>query len=272
MAPIGLVLMFVVGVCPLIAWRRASWGNLRKNFLIPGIVGVAVLVALLVLGVRHGYALVSFALAGFVAAAIASEFVKGVRARLSMAHEDVFTAFGRMVWNNKRRYGGYTVHLGVILLLVGITGSYGFKQELDQQRLTKGQSLTIGRYELTYTDFSTYDTAEKTVGTATLEIKEGGKVIGTVSPVREFYFNKDQPWTRVDRNSNLARDVYVSLLQYSEAGAEILVKVDINPLVSWLWVGGFVMVIGALIAIWPSRAEKRRQTARYETQARLHEV
>jgi cytochrome c-type biogenesis protein CcmF len=110
------------------------------------------------------------------------------------------------------------------------------------------------------------------VGTATFEIRDVGRLIGTVKPVREFYFNKDQPWTRVDRNSNLARDVYVSLLQYSDGGAEILVKVDINPLVSWLWVGGIVMVIGALIAMWPSRAEKRRQSARYEAQARLHEV
>jgi cytochrome c-type biogenesis protein CcmF len=272
MAPIGLVLMFLVGVCPLIAWRRASLSNLRKNFLIPAIVGVVVLVVLLALGMRHGYALVSFALAGFVITAIVLEFGKGLKVRRDMTRENPVVAFGKMVWNNKRRYGGYTVHLGVILLLVGITGSYGFKQELDQQRLTKGQSLTIGKYELTYTGFSTYDTNEKTVGTATFEIKEGGKVIGSVSPVREFYFNKDQPWTRVDRDSNLIRDVYVSLLQYSDNGAEVLIKVDINPLVSWLWVGGFVMALGALIAIWPSRAEKRRQAARYEVQARLHEV
>jgi cytochrome c-type biogenesis protein CcmF len=272
MPPLGLVLMFIVGVCPLIAWRRASLRNLRRNFLIPAAVGVVVLVVLLVLGMRHVYALLSFALAGFVVAAIITEWVKGLRARLQMARENVVVALARMVWGNKRRYGGYTVHLGVILLLIGITGSYAFKQVLDQQRLVKGESLTLGGYELTYTDFSTYDTNEKTVGTATFEIKKGGTVVGTVKPVREFYFSKDTPWTRVDRNSNLARDIYVSLLQYSDGGGEILVMVEINPLVSWLWIGGFVMVIGALIAMWPSRAEKRRQVARYEAQARLHEV
>jgi cytochrome c-type biogenesis protein CcmF len=272
MAPIGLVLMFVVGVCPLIAWRRASYNSLRRSFLIPGIVGLVVLAVLLVLGMRHVYALISFALAGFVIAAIVQEFTRGVLVRRHMSHENVFKAFGRMVWNNKRRYGGYTIHLGVVLLLVGITGSYAFKQVLDQQTLTKGQSLTIGRYELTYTGFNSYDTSEKTVGVATFELKQGGKVIGTIKPVREFYLNKDQPWTRVARDVSLTRDVYVSLLQYSDAGQQILVMVEVNPLVSWLWIGGFVMVIGTLIAIWPSRAEKRRQAARYESQARLHEV
>jgi len=90
--------------------------------------------------------------------------------------------------------------------------------------------------------------------------------------VREYYFNKDQDWTRIDRQSTLGRDLYVSMLGYSEDSGEANIKVDINPLVSWLWIGGIVMMIGGLIAIWPDRREERRLAARYERQARLHEV
>src|SRR5660397_189093 len=271
MAPIGLVLMFLVGICPLIAWRRATLANLGKNFMYPGSVALATLVVLLAMGMRHVYALISFTLVAFVLATIILEFARGTWVRRQMSGQNLLSALASLTWRNKRRYGGYTVHLGIVLILVGVTGSYAFKQEV-QETLTPGDTVAVGEYELTYQDFSTYDTSEKRVGTAEFSLTEDGQPLGVVRPVREFYFLKDQPWTRVDRHSTLSRDVYVSLLQYSGEGEEIKVQVDINPLINWLWIGGFVVALGALIAMWPDSREQSRLAARYERQARLHEV
>lgn len=271
MVPIGLLLMFVTGVCPLIAWRRATFSNLRKNFVYPAAVGVVVLAALLALGVRGFYPLLSFALASFVIATVALEFGRGTWVRHQMQQENVAKALVGLTWRNKRRYGGYIVHVGVVLLLVGVTGSSAFKVKADQV-LTKGQSMQIGGYQLTYDSFNSYDTNEKTVGQVTFTLKKDGQFIGTVTPVKEYYFNKDQPWTRVDRNTSLTRDVYVSLLEYSTDTGEAKVEAFINPLISWLWIGGIVMAIGGIVALWPDGRDQRRLAARYERQARLHEV
>lgn len=271
MAPIGLVLMLLVGICPLIAWRRATLANLEKNFMYPGGVGLVVLVVLIAMGMRHVYALISFTLVAFVLATVAMEFARGTWVRSQMSGQNLLRALFSLTWRNKRRYGGYIVHVGVILILLGVTGSYAFKQEVVET-ITPGDTIAVGEYEVTYQDFSTYDTSEKRVGTAEFSLREDGKSLGLIRPVREFYFLKDQPWTRVDRDSTLSRDVYVSLLEYSGEGEEIKVQVDVNPLINWLWIGGFVLVFGALIAMWPDSREQRRLAARYERQARLHEV
>jgi cytochrome c-type biogenesis protein CcmF len=272
MVPIGLILMFITGVCPLIAWRKASFSNLQKNFAYPATVGVVALVVLLAFGMRHLLAIISFSVAAFVLAAIMMEFARGAWVRREMTGENLLKALGTLVWRNKRRYGGYIVHTGVILFLIGTTGHFAFKDEV-QQTIGKGESIVIGKYEVTYVDFTSRDTEEKRLGQALFTIKEDGRSIATVKPVREYYFQKDQKWTRIDRHSNLVRDVYVSLLEYEgAAGEQVLVKVDINPLTIWLWIGGIVMVAGGVIAMWPDRREERRLAARYERQARLHEI
>jgi cytochrome c-type biogenesis protein CcmF len=272
MTPIGLVFMFVTGICPLIAWRRATFANLRKNFIYPGSVAAVVLVLLLVFGMRHVYALISFTISSFVLATILVEFARGSWVRHQMSGESILKSPFSLTWRNKRRYGGYIVHTGVILFLIGTTGHYAFKDEV-QQTLKKGESVTIDKYEVTYEEFSSRDTQEKRVGQAVFTVKEDGQNVATLTPVREYYFQKDQKWTRVDNHSTLVRDVYVSLLEYEgDAGEQILVKVDINPLTSWLWIGGMVMVLGGVVAMWPDRREERRLAARYERQARLHEI
>lgn len=272
MAPIGLVLMAVTGICPLIAWRRATFAHLRKNFMYPAGVALVVLVVLVASGMRHIMATISFTLCAFVLSTVFLEFARGAWVRREMAGENLLKALVTLIWRNKRRYGGYIVHAGVILFLMGATGHYAFKEEL-QQPLKQGESMTVSGYELTYLSFSSYDTNEKRVGQAVFTVKEDGKAIATLQPIREYYFNKDQNWTRIDRHSNLVRDVYVSLLEYQgDNGEQVLVKVDVNPMTSWLWIGGLVMVAGGIIAMWPDRREERRLAARYERQARLHEI
>jgi len=191
--------------------------------------------------------------------------------RREMAGENIVRALGSLTWRNKRRYGGYIVHMGVILLLIGVTGSYAFKQE-QTQTLTQGQSMAVGSYELTYVSMENYSTDEKTVGRATFNVKQDGRDLGAVYPIREYYIQKDQPWTRIDRQSTLGRDVYLMLLDYSPDTGEVNMEVNINPLISWLWIGGIVMVIGGIVAIWPDKRDTRRLAARYERQARLNEV
>jgi cytochrome c-type biogenesis protein CcmF len=271
MVPIGLLLLFVTGVCPLIAWRRASFSNLRKNLIFPVATAAVAFVVLFALGVRGFYPLLSFTLSAFVLATVSLEFGRGAWVRHQMQQENVAKALVGLTWRNKRRYGGYIVHVGVVLLLVGVTGSSAFKVKADQV-LTKGQSMQVGGYQLTYDSFNSYDTNEKSVGQVTFTLKKNGQFLGTVTPVKEYYFNKDQPWTRVDRDTTLARDVYVSLLEYSTDTGEAKVEAFVNPLISWMWIGGFVMAIGGIVALWPDGRDQRRLAARYERQARLHEV
>ncbi len=271
--PIGLVFMFLTGICPLIAWRRATFANLSKNFMYPGGTAAVVLVALLAFGMTHVWALIAFTLSAFVLGTIFMEFARGTLVRREMTGDNIFKAFTSLVRRNKRRYGGYIVHAGVILFLIGVTGHYSFQEKAQNVQLAKGEAVTVGDYTVTYEEFSSFNTDEKSVGQAVFRLEEDGKFLGTAEPVREFYFAKDQPWTRVDRHSTLLRDVYVSLMEYEAPdGATITVDVSVNPLTSWLWIGGIVATLGGLIALWPDRREERRLAARYERQARLHEV
>jgi cytochrome c-type biogenesis protein CcmF len=268
MTPIGLVLLFVTGICPLIAWRKATLANLRKGLVIPTLAGIAVAIILLLTPAtrHHPYAVTSFALSAFVLSSMILQFAKGARVRSAMSGENIFRSLGSLIMRNKRRYGGYIVHVGVVLLLIGVTGSNAFKQE-TQQTLRKGQTLSVGRYAVTYDSFTTYDTNEKQVGTVTFTVRENGRLVGRVSPTREFYFAKQQPWTRIDRQSTMGRDVYVALLDYSAKTGQALVKVDINPLVGWVWIGAVVMVLGGMICILPDKREARRLAARMEADA-----
>jgi cytochrome c-type biogenesis protein CcmF len=224
---------------------------------------VIALVVLLALGLRRPYTLLSFTLATFAAASVALQYGRGWRNRRKATGKDWLRAFGGMVWSNRSRYGGFLVHLGVIIVLVGITGSYAFKQVASGD-LSKGSTLDVGRFELTYDGLALEQAPDKQIARATFTVSHGGKVVGTVKPVREFYPAKDQTWTRVALYSTLAGDVYVSLLGYKDdAGSSVTVQAQLNPLVGWIWIGGGVLVVGGLIALWPTRRSrnKRREAA-----------
>jgi cytochrome c-type biogenesis protein CcmF len=162
-----------------------------------------------------------------------------------------------MIWANRPRYGGFLVHLGIILLLVGVTGSYAFKQSTEGD-VAKGGSLAIGRYELVFDGLATTQTADKQVASATFTLEESGKILGTIRPVKEYYPANDQTWTHVALHSTLAGDVYVTLLDYAGDGSSVSIQAQVNPLVNWLWIGGAIMVLGGLIALWPRRPKGGR--------------
>ncbi len=262
MVPIGLALLFLTGICPLISWRRTSGKNLKKNFLYPFI--ITIIGGIIIFGwtIQHPWALTSFTLSIFVVATIIMEFIRGTKVRREMKREGYLKSFFNLIRRNERRYGGYIIHIGIVLIFVGITGSSAFKSE-KLVTLEKGESLTIKGYELKYENFSSYPTQDRYVTAATLSVYRKGKKLGTLRPEKNLYRNQEQPTTEVAIRSTLVEDLYVILVQYEEDGRATF-KVLINPLIVWIWIGGFVVLAGgAIVVMWPNKREKQRLALSY---------
>jgi cytochrome c-type biogenesis protein CcmF len=252
-APLGLILLFLTGVGPVIAWRRASTRNLQKSFLIPVAVGLLGGVILFALGVRHYYAMLSFCLCFFVLTTIVMEFYRGVRARQAMVGEDPFTALFRLIRKNRRRYGGYIIHLGVVMMFLAITGTSAFKVE-KQITVKPGDTFDVGRYTLRYDGVKARETPHIGYLTAQVALLENGRQIDTMQPEKRFYKKPQQPTTEVAIRSTIGADLYLVLGSYDEASQMATILAYINPLVSWLWWGGIVLALGTMVTIIPSRA------------------
>jgi len=255
-APLGVLLLFLAGVGPVMAWRRASVKNLQKSFAVPLASGFLGGVIFFLLGVRHYYAVIIFSLALFVLAAIFSEFYRGTRARQAMQHEGPAQALGRLVGKNPRRYGGYVIHIGVVMIFVGVAASSLFKVE-KQITLEQGDSFEVGRYTLRYEGIKVSEDDHIASQAAVVEVFVAGKQIDTLHPEKRFYKKQDQPATEVAIRQTLREDLYVILGSYDEASGLATLQVFVNPLVSWLWLGGLVLVLGTVIAMYPNPAERR---------------
>ncbi|HET9480213.1 MAG TPA: heme lyase CcmF/NrfE family subunit, partial [Candidatus Polarisedimenticolia bacterium] len=194
--PLGLSLIFVTGVGPLIAWRRASGQNLRRNFTAPCLAALAAAVLLAALGVRHLRALAAFALSVFVIATIVLELHRGARARMRSAGETFVQGLAGLVGRNKRRYGGYLVHVGMVMIFVGIAGSSAFQQEAVAH-IRRGESFTVGPYELKFVDTASSHDAHKDVLSTSLDVYRRGEKVTTLRPEKFFYRASEQPTTEV---------------------------------------------------------------------------
>jgi cytochrome c-type biogenesis protein CcmF len=250
-SPIFLAIILLTGICALIGWRRASIKNLIRNFLWPLVVALILGIALFFLGIREWYALVAFFLCGFVLSTILYEWFRGTRARHRMRTENYFKAFWGLIWTNRPRYGGYIVHIAIILIAIGVVGSSLYNVE-KEATLIPGESMTINKYTLTYDNIDQYETESKGVITATLSIYNQDKFVGTLTPEKYFHRSYEQPVTEVAVRSTLIEDLYVILVD-SDANGTTAFKVLINPLVNWIWIGGGIFVLGGLIAFWPER-------------------
>jgi cytochrome c-type biogenesis protein CcmF len=252
--PLFLVLILITGICPLIGWRKASPDNLRKNFMIPLLVTIAGGVLLFVMGIRRFYPLAAFTLSIFVAVTIFREFWTGTRARSTLTGEPAYLSFPRLLWKMRRRYGGFIAHLGVVLMVIGITGSSAFKLE-DQATLSRGQRLNVGSYVLRYDKLGKYNDRNREVFVATLAVFKDGQPLGTIRPEKRYYVNADEPTTEVSLRSTLLEDLYVTMPKIGKNNA-VTLRVAVNPLLVWVWIGGFLMVIGGVISIIPKRKRK----------------
>ncbi len=247
--PIGLALLGLTGLCPLIAWRKASAENLRRNFFLPFMVAIAGGVVLYLWGIRQLYPFLSFTISLFVIFTIFLDFYRGGRARKDMTGGSFAGALWSLVIRNKRRYGGYIVHLGIVIVFVGITGD-AFKMD-KQITVNKGDSFKVKNYSIRYDSLSRYPTETKEVVSATLSVYNAGKRIALLTPEKNLHRGHDQPTTEVAIHSTLKEDLYVILAGYE--GEMVTFKVLVNPLVVWLWIGGGVMALGAILALFPGR-------------------
>ena len=254
--PLGVLLLFLSGVGPVIAWRRASAKSLKRNFIVPLLSGLLTGALFLALGFRNYYAVVVFSLAGFVLGTIISEFVRGTRARQAMLHESAVQALNRLVAKNPRRYGGYVIHLGVVLMFIGVAGSSFFKVE-KQISLKPGESFQVGRYTLQYSGIKNSEDAHIASQAAEVEVFVGPQRIDTLYPEKRLYKKQNQPTTEVAIRPTLREDLYVVLGNYDAPSGLATLQVFINPLLSWLWIGGLTLVLGTCITMAPNPAERR---------------
>ena len=268
--PLGLALLGLTGIGPLIAWRHASKGNLMRQFVMPVGVALTTLGILVALGVRDFYAVVTFGLAGFVLAGIFQEFTRGVGARHRLHGEGYVTAFARLVARNRRRYGGYVVHVGIVVYFVAFAGM-AFDSNMEAS-LVPGESVEMRSsyghtYEFTHLGVSQGWELNRFVSTALVEVKRNGESIGRIKSEKRQHFTcrvqvepcpRDlreasfEPSTEAGIRSDLREEIYVVFAGSVEGTEEAVYRFTLNPLVWWVWFGGVILVIGGMVTMWPS--------------------
>ncbi len=260
--PLGLALLALTGIGPLIAWRRASIPNLRRQFAVPVTTGVFVLLIFLVGGMREVGPLLAVSLGGFVLATVIQEFARGARARHRQYSEPMALAVVQLLARNRRRYGGYIVHVAIVLLFVAFAGM-AFKTE-TQATLRPGESATLASpyghvYTFTHLGISQYNALNREITAALVDVRRDGKPVGRLRTEKRQHVDAIgrptfEPSTEVGIKSGLREDLYVVLGGLVGGTEQAVYRFTINPLVWWVWFGGFVFVIGGLIVLWPGGA------------------
>lgn len=257
--PLGLLLLALTGIGPLIAWRKATTANLRRQFIAPGLSFVATFLLLVLFGMRSFAVMMCLALAAFVLATVVQEFARGTRARMRMYHEGWGIALANLIARNRRRYGGYLVHVGILVYFVAFAGS-SFRVDREVA-LKPGESAEVKSpygwtYTFTHTGVSQYSALNREVSAARLEVSRDGKPLGPlVSEKRQHVdaFGRPtfNPSTEVGLMMGLREDVYVVFESAVGNSEEANYRFTINPLVGWVWIGGCILALGGLIAMWP---------------------
>jgi cytochrome c-type biogenesis protein CcmF len=251
--PIAIFLMFLTGVGPLLAWRRASPDSLKRNFLWPAIIALASGIVLYLRGVRHFYAWLALVMSVFVTVTIIREFYKGAAARRVGTGETLPEAIVNLTLRNTRRYGGYIVHFGFVLLFIGLVGQ-AFTTDAEGE-LGIGDTLSVREYTLRMEKLGVEETPNYGAQKATVGLFEYGKKVANLFPEKRLYKagQETQPTTEVAIYSTAKNDVYVVFQGGTKDGKRAVVQVFYNPLVMWVWIGTIVLVAGTLIALLPNK-------------------
>ncbi len=258
--PIGLFLLLLTGVGPLIAWRKSSLNSLRRAFLIPGITGLAVIVTLLASGIRSLAPLLSFGLCAFVITTIVSEFWKGSRAIQLKEHVALPRAAFELTSRNTRRYGGYLVHMGIVIMFIGFTGRAFDLHETRSVGLN--QSLRFGHYDLKLLSVTNGENANYEFSHAIIDVSRNGQVIDQLDPEIRLYKSSQEQASLVGIRRRLNEDLYVNFSGISPDNTKAIFQMYVFPLVSWIWIGYFVVLGGTIICLIPGKV--RLQYARTE--------
>jgi cytochrome c-type biogenesis protein CcmF len=260
MGPLGLLLVLLMGLCPVVEWRRISPGQLLRSLWLQAVVAAITAALLVLFRIREAWAVISFSATAFVATTIILQMAQGIAARTHAAGENLVVATGRAIGNNRRRYGGLLIHFSILLIVIGITGSQAYQAEV-QVVLATGETVQISDYTLAYRDYSYRQFEEggnKIRNQAVVDIYRGDRRVATVRPERNLHANMQGAVTEVALRASLREDLYVILASLEPDGLAAF-QVLINPLIVWLWIGGGVLIAGTLIAAWPT-GQKRRSS------------
>jgi cytochrome c-type biogenesis protein CcmF len=282
--PIAMFLLFLTGVGPLLAWRKTSTESLRKNFGWPLIGGLATAVIAVALGLREFYVTLCLMLSGFVTFTVLSEFFRGARVIAARTGSNLISSAAQLTMRNTRRYGGYVIHFGMVLVFIGISGQ-AFNQDKQMEmspgqsasqslsrspgvggaaqaglynqgkpaEMTTGSVMTIGPYTLHLQNFDSDQQPNYSSERATIDVDKGGKSVMMLYPQRRFYPSNEESGTMVAISSTLKEDLYVVYAGRSPDSNLPVIHAYLNPLVKWIWLGGLVVVLGTILALLPNR-------------------
>lgn len=249
--PIALFLLLLTGIGPLIAWRKSSFESLKKAFRWPTILGVTTAVVLIALGMRHPYALLSFALCSFVTTTILLEFWKGSNAIRAKSGENLISAMIELTHRNTRRYGGYLVHVGIVIMFIGYTGA-AFNQNKTVE-LAQGESTQLGPYTIKVTGYEEGEESNQyRWDRVIVDLSKNGEHLSIEKPERRFFIASQTPTTDVALRRRLNEDVYINFAG-TGAGNNVVMQAYIFPLVSWIWIGFLVVLFGTLVCLVPDK-------------------
>jgi cytochrome c-type biogenesis protein CcmF len=251
MVPIGLILLFLTGVGPLIAWRKASASHLRYQFAVPGTAAAIAVAICFAAGMQSSWAaVICFGLCAFVIGTISQEFVRGIAIRKKNTGTDAVSAMLGMVIRGRRRYGGYIVHVGIVLMFVGFAGT-AYQKE-SEVRVEAGTEAKIGKYTIRFERLAHEEDRQKEMVTGEVTALVNGKVIDHLRPAKWFFRNHEsEPTTEVAIRRSPAEDLYITLGGYDLAEGNATLKVVVNPVVDWIWFGFMMLAIGTAIALIP---------------------
>ena len=268
----GLPLLLLMGIGPLIAWRRASWRAVSQMFLVPA--GIALLAGLGLIAAGAGSSipgLVAYTFSAFVLASIVYEFVRGTRARRALSGGSWLGAFTSLVGRNRRRYGGYVVHAAIVLLAIGIAGSNAY-QTVREQRLAVGQSMQVGSYTLVYRGSERKTTPQGFEVRGNVDVYRDGRFVERLRPGKNHYVREQQDSTEMAIRSDKLTGEDLDLVPDYDKSGNFYLKALVKPLVNLIWIAGVVFLLGSLIALWPDAREQRRLAERYAPRRALAEA
>lgn len=261
--PLAVVIMLLMGIGPVIAWRRASMRSVLVSVLLP-LAASVILGVLLAFYLYYSYhqssvlATMGLIAAAFVLVTVISEFVRSVRARVALTGENWAASFIRLLSKNRRRYGGYVVHFALAVMALGIAGSGAFHSD-KQVTMKVGDTADIGAYTVKFAGVGVTTSADNATRNlyGNLVVSHGEQVMGVLRPSATFYQNGNSPTTNVALYSRPLKDLYVVMLGTAN-GSEAIFDMHVNPLVQFIWLGGYLFILGTVVSLWPESFRKRQ--------------
>jgi len=253
--PLFAGLLFLMAIAPLSAWGHSTIQTLGRAVWKSALVATVVTIAIAIFYTQNGYALVGFFLVALALLTTFHEFFRGATARMKAQNENFFTALGRLMGRNRRRYGGYIIHISMALMAIGILGIEIFQME-TQGTIAQGESLELGQYRVEYRELASWDDGGAGVNytRSALDIYENGIFIGQLFPRIDYYYDSQQNMTIPGQHATLRDDLYILLVDWQPVSSDgATFKIYVNPLVNWLWIGSITFIFGVIFAAWPDK-------------------